>query len=64
MSLQTYRNNPQTAAQVGWVDLDEYFVGDTSADFVVHDHHRGLFIFTSECGRPESLVDFAGARRA
>jgi len=48
--LVTYRNTPKNAKSVGWDRLEEYWIGNPKAPFVLHDHRTGVFIFVDEDG--------------
>jgi len=46
----TYPNTPLWAEKIGWARLEEHWIGDTGAPYVLHNHILGKFIFTVEAG--------------
>ena len=52
-----YRNTPDNAREIGW----EYCHGDPSLPYVIHDHKKGTFTYTSgmpEVYTPEQICQF------
>jgi hypothetical protein len=46
-TARVYKNTSDNAAAIGWDRLPEYCIGDSALPYVIHDHRRGLFIFSA-----------------
>jgi hypothetical protein len=45
--ITLYKNTFENAKRIGWIGMEEYWVGDPNSDFVIHDTQRGLFYFVN-----------------